>query len=137
MNEIRPQTRIQRKNTCAILEAALDEFSQHGFRGTTLDQIVNNIFETVGFTPTIGTLLIIFVICMTLKAFLVLVTSRRGGYMIARVVTDLRIDLIQALFDTRWEYFVRQPIGSLTNSLGGEAGMYSQAAGGPLRPQRF
>ncbi len=39
MNMTRPKTRIQRKNTSAILEAALDVFSQHGFRGTTLDQI--------------------------------------------------------------------------------------------------
>ncbi|SDW21529.1 transcriptional regulator, TetR family [Celeribacter indicus] len=34
-----PRTRIQRKNTETILEAALEVFSQHGFRGATLDQI--------------------------------------------------------------------------------------------------
>ena len=34
-----PQTRIQQKNRTAILEAALDVFSAHGFRGATLDQI--------------------------------------------------------------------------------------------------
>lgn len=34
-----PRTRIQERNRAAILEAALDVFSQHGFRGTTLDQI--------------------------------------------------------------------------------------------------
>ena len=39
MNQLRPQTRIQRKNTTAILDAALAVFSQHGFRGSTLDQI--------------------------------------------------------------------------------------------------
>lgn len=32
-------TRIQRKNTAAILEAALEVFSTHGFRGATVDQI--------------------------------------------------------------------------------------------------
>ena len=32
-------TRIQREKTEAILAAALDVFSQHGFRGATLDQI--------------------------------------------------------------------------------------------------
>lgn len=32
-------TRIQRRNTEAILEAALDVFSSQGFRGSTLDQI--------------------------------------------------------------------------------------------------
>ncbi len=35
----RPRTRIQRKNSGAILEAALEVFSAHGFRGATLDQI--------------------------------------------------------------------------------------------------
>ncbi|MFD1914291.1 TetR family transcriptional regulator C-terminal domain-containing protein [Halodurantibacterium flavum] len=35
----RPRTRIQRKNMQAILDAALEVFSQHGFRGATLDQI--------------------------------------------------------------------------------------------------
>ena len=35
----RPRTRIQRKNSRAILDAALDVFSQYGFRGATLDQI--------------------------------------------------------------------------------------------------
>lgn len=39
MTQARPQTRIQQKNSETILEAALEVFSQHGFRGATLDQI--------------------------------------------------------------------------------------------------
>jgi TetR/AcrR family transcriptional regulator len=39
MADGRPQTRIQKKNTDVILDAALEVFSGHGFRGTTLDQI--------------------------------------------------------------------------------------------------
>jgi TetR/AcrR family transcriptional regulator len=35
----KPRTRIQRKNRETILEAALEVFSQHGFRGATLDMI--------------------------------------------------------------------------------------------------
>jgi TetR/AcrR family transcriptional regulator len=35
----RPATRIQREKQELILEAALDVFSQHGFRGATIDQI--------------------------------------------------------------------------------------------------
>ncbi|TYB89728.1 TetR family transcriptional regulator [Oceaniovalibus sp. ACAM 378] len=34
-----PQTRIRRRNTLAILDAALDVFSERGFGGATLDQI--------------------------------------------------------------------------------------------------
>ncbi|MFW8634220.1 TetR family transcriptional regulator C-terminal domain-containing protein [Cribrihabitans pelagius] len=39
MPATRAPTRIQRKNRAAILEAALDVFSTHGFRGATVDQI--------------------------------------------------------------------------------------------------
>ena len=35
----RPRSRIQTRNRRRILDAALDIFSQHGFRGATLDQI--------------------------------------------------------------------------------------------------
>lgn len=34
-----PKTRIQRRNTAAILDAALEVFSANGFRGSTVDQI--------------------------------------------------------------------------------------------------
>jgi TetR/AcrR family transcriptional regulator len=37
----RPRTRIQQKNRDTILDAALEVFSIHGFRGATLDQIAD------------------------------------------------------------------------------------------------
>ncbi|ETX30152.1 TetR family transcriptional regulator C-terminal domain-containing protein [Roseivivax isoporae] len=37
----RPRSRIQTRNRRRILEAALDVFSAHGFRGATLDQIAD------------------------------------------------------------------------------------------------
>ncbi len=39
MTQVRPRTRIQRKNTGLILEAALEVFSTYGYRGATVDQI--------------------------------------------------------------------------------------------------
>lgn len=39
MNSQKPVTRIQKRNRATIRDAALDVFSQHGFRGATLDQI--------------------------------------------------------------------------------------------------
>ncbi len=39
MPKDRSPTRIQKKNKAAILEAALNVFSAHGFRGATVDQI--------------------------------------------------------------------------------------------------
>ncbi len=37
----KPRTRIQARNSNAILEAALDVFSAHGYRGATLDEIAS------------------------------------------------------------------------------------------------
>jgi TetR/AcrR family transcriptional regulator len=39
MNQSVPQSRIRKRNTAAILAAALDVFAAQGFRGATLDQI--------------------------------------------------------------------------------------------------
>ena len=39
MTAARPRTRIQTEKREVILEAALDVFSTHGFRGATIDQI--------------------------------------------------------------------------------------------------
>jgi ATP-binding cassette subfamily C protein len=89
--------------------------------GSTLEQIVRDVFGALGITPSIGVLLIIFVICMLVKAFLMLAVNKRVGYTVARVATDLRLKLIKALFETRWEYFIRQPAGALTNAIATEA----------------
>ncbi len=42
MSDIKPRTRIQERNRGSILEAALDVFSQYGFRGATLDMIAES-----------------------------------------------------------------------------------------------
>jgi ATP-binding cassette subfamily C protein len=95
--------------------------------GSALERMVTEIFDTIGVTPTIGMLLIIFVACMLLKALLMLIANKRVGYMVARVATDLRLQLIHALFVTRWEYFIRQPVGTLTNSMLNEANRSAKA----------
>ena len=95
--------------------------------GSTLGQIVNNMFGYIGITPTIGMLLIIFAVFMSLKALILLNINKRVGYVVAQVVTDLRLELINALFATRWEYFIKQSVGSLANSIGSQTGMASRA----------
>jgi ATP-binding cassette subfamily C protein len=88
---------------------------------STLEQIVREFFGSLGLTPSIGMLLIFFVAAMTAKAFIMLAANKRVGYTVAQVATDLRLDLIRALFETRWEYFISQPTGKLTNSIATEA----------------
>ena len=66
-------------------------------------------------------LLSIVVIGMILKSVLVLAANRQVGYTVARVATDLRLGLIRSLLAARWEYYLRQPVGALANSLATEA----------------
>lgn len=94
---------------------------------SSLEQIVKEIFGAVGLTPSIGMLLIVFVASVVLKSALVLLANKRIGYTGARIATDLRLDLIRALFRTRWEYFIQQPIGSYTNAMASEAKRASKA----------
>jgi len=88
---------------------------------SALEGAISGFLEILGLTPTVSLLLYIFTFSVILKAALVLLANKRVGYMVARLTTDLRLDLIRALFATRWEYYVRQPIGRFTNAVATEA----------------
>jgi ATP-binding cassette subfamily C protein len=94
---------------------------------STLEQLIVGFFDTVGMHPTIGVLLTIFVMSILLKAILVLLANKRLGYMVSQVATDLRLELIRALFATRWEYYVHQRIGRFTNAFATEAARSADA----------
>ncbi len=78
-------------------------------------------FAALGLTPTVGTLLVVIVGCITLKSILVLVANRHVGFTVAHVATDLRLTLIRTLLAARWEYYVQQPAGALSNAVASEA----------------
>jgi len=99
--------------------------SQHS--ESALAQIITGFFDVVGMTPTVSLLLNVFVLSIMLKAALVLLANKRVGYMVAKVATDLRLALIRALFATRWEYYVHQPIGRFTNAFATEANRSADA----------
>jgi ATP-binding cassette subfamily C protein len=94
---------------------------------SALEQTVGSVLASVGLTPTLGTLLLTIVFAMSLKAALVLLAQRQIGYTVAQVATDLRLDLIRALLASRWQYYVRKPVGLLSNSFATEALRASQA----------
>ncbi len=88
---------------------------------STLERLLTGFLDTIGYSPTIGVLLIIFVSSIFLKALLVLLADKRVGYMVAQVATDLRLALIHSLFASRWEYYVHQPTGRFSNAFATEA----------------
>ncbi len=88
---------------------------------SSLERVLTGFLAALGVAPTIHLLLMVFAFSVVLKAALVLLANKRVGYMVARLTTDLRLALMRALFATRWEYYVRQPIGRFTNAIATEA----------------
>ncbi|MGB5146083.1 MAG: ABC transporter ATP-binding protein [Porticoccaceae bacterium] len=85
------------------------------------EQIVIDLLADLGIAPTIGSLLLIIVAGVALKSLLLLIVLRQVGYTAAQLGTELRLDLLRAILRSRWEYFLHQPVGKLTNALATEA----------------
>ncbi|MDK9707567.1 MAG: ABC transporter ATP-binding protein/permease [Desulforhopalus sp.] len=98
-----------------------------GYSHSPLEHFVTGFFAAVGLRPTMGVLLAFFVGCIIVTALLSLLANKKVGYMVAQVATDLRLALIRALFATRWEYYVHQPIGKYTNAFATEANRSADA----------
>lgn len=84
-------------------------------------QAVTRVLAIFGLEPGAGVLLLVIVVAIALKSALVLVAQKRVGYTVAQVATELRLSLLRALLISRWEYFLRQPVGSLANAMATEA----------------
>jgi ATP-binding cassette, subfamily C, bacterial len=94
---------------------------------TRLDQIVQQVLGLVGLQPTMEVLLSLFVGCIILKCLLIYLANKQIGFTVVMIATDMRLTLLKSLFNSTWEYFIRQPIGHLTNAVATEAHRASTA----------
>ena len=85
------------------------------------NHLFRSIFEQLGIEVSLGSILGIIVICTIFKSFLLLAAHKQVGYTSAKVATDFRLRLIDALTKTEWNYFVSKQTGALANSLATEA----------------
>ena len=81
----------------------------------------------IGVEPSLGTILVVIVVGVLVKSLLLLVANQQVGFTVARVATDFRLRLIDALLKSEWAYFLSHRTGSLANSLATEA--YRAATG--------
>ncbi len=86
-----------------------------------LNDMVHRVLSVLGLDATTGVLLTLFVACIILKCALIFLANKKIGFTVTLVATEMRLNLLKALFATRWEYFIRQPIGQLTNGVATEA----------------
>jgi len=90
-------------------------------------QSVRGALDVMGITPTLGNMLLVVVFAIGGKSLLLLFAKRQVGYTAARLATDLRLELLRAIMRSRWEYFLGQPVGKLTNALATEAARASES----------
>lgn len=107
-----------------VLELATGD---SGGGDSRLMQIIRGAVEPLGLEPSLGVLLGIIVVGMTLKGAFMWLAIRQVGYTVAHVCTDLRLMLIRAMVRARWSYFISQRAGHISNAIGNEAHRASMA----------
>ena len=76
----------------------------------------------LGIEPSLGPLLVLVVVLITLKSLFLLVAMRKVGVTGARVAADLRVRFLRAIMAARWEHLVERRAGDLTTSVLTETG---------------
>jgi ATP-binding cassette subfamily C protein len=89
--------------------------------GSQFEQTILDCLAWFGIAPTLGNMLLIILGGVTFKSLFLLLAQRQVGYTAAQVSTDLRLLLLRAVLRSKWEYFLHQPVGKLTNSMATEA----------------
>ena len=98
-----------------------------GAAQTELEAQVLLALEWAEIAPTLGNMLLILVAGVAFKSLFLVAAQRQVGYTAAQVGTDLRLQMLRAVLRSKWEYFLHQPAGKLTNSLATEAERSSTA----------
>lgn len=91
------------------------------------ERLVTDGLAAVGITPTLGALLLFLCATITLKFLLSTTGLIFVGKEVARMATQLRIRLIDAIVRARWSHIVDTPAGRLTAALGDEGERASAA----------
>lgn len=86
-----------------------------------LETAVDNALQRVGLESSLEVLIPILAVFFWLKSGVLLFAKRQIGYTVARVATDLRLELLRALISARWSHYARLRPGSAANALATEA----------------
>ena len=86
-----------------------------------LEGAARRTLATLGIPETLEVLSLVVLGILAVKAAVVLLSKRQVGYTSARIVTDMRQELLRALLSAQWGYFTRQPVGRIANAVGTEA----------------
>jgi ATP-binding cassette subfamily C protein len=88
---------------------------------------VSQALGTIGLDLSLGPLVVIIVAALVIKALLTLLAMVYVGYATAEVAANLRRQLVSALVQVRWRFFVHQPLGRIANAMSNDATRAAQA----------
>jgi ATP-binding cassette subfamily C protein len=91
-----------------------------GKKMTPAEQMIRDLFDAIGLTPSLELLLLLIFVAMLLKCVFVWVAKKRVGYTVAHLTTKLRLQVLKAFILARWEFHLNQPIGRLAAAMAGE-----------------
>jgi ATP-binding cassette subfamily C protein len=104
-----------------VLSIVLGDIKGKGIgKSNAAEQMIKDLFHSLGISPTLEWLLLIIFATMVIKTILVLVANKRVGYTVANLTTDMRHELLQSYSQAKWEFFVKQPLGKLKVAISGE-----------------
>ena len=95
--------------------------NQSASQRSSVSRTMVEFMGALGLPVTLGTLLILLVAVILMKAGLLLVVMRHVAEVVVRIAQQFRLSLIDALISARWSYFVEQPVGRVATAIGGEA----------------
>jgi ATP-binding cassette subfamily C protein len=102
-------------------------FGESDGEPTRLGQWVDGAMASLGMTPSLGLLLSIIVVGLLLKNVLLLYANVRVGYIAAQITTDLRLELLRAVMQSKWSYFIHQSVGQMANAMAAETMRITEA----------
>ncbi len=101
------------------LQAGAGSASQ-ALGGSALEEKFAQVFAYLNLTPSIGLMLGIIIVVVFLKSGILILTRREVGYTVARIATGLRLELLRALMVARWEHYLGERLGFITNAMENE-----------------
>jgi len=85
---------------------------------------ITMLFEflrNIGIPTNIGPVLLMVVVALIVKAALLMVALSYSEYVGAKIESDYRLNLIQALMRAKWQFYSSTPVGRFANALNLEA----------------
>jgi ATP-binding cassette subfamily C protein len=85
--------------------------------GSKLEKVVAGFFSALNVSPSILNILLVMLTAALLKGVLIILSKRQIGFTVARIATDLRLEMLRAMLGAKWEFFIRAKIGHHTNAM--------------------